>query len=296
MGLVYMDELETNITNLYGLKGQKFLDNLPNLIEQIVRKYRLTDLQAVNNMTYHYVLSGFQDSQPIILKLGLDIDGLDREAKALRAFNRFGAVKVLAENDGMLLLERAVSGTSLRSYFPKKDNEAIAITCTYLKQLHQAPIPSNLRFPHIKDWLKTLDQEFNIPEQTLQKARRMRDNLLSSAGASVLLHGDLHHDNILQQRDDWVVIDPKGVIGESAYEVAAFIRNPIPELLKLTNAASMMEHRIHRFAELLDIPERRILHWCFVQAVLAWIWCLQDNGDTSYYQQLTQIFDQQMTV
>ena len=107
----------------------------------------------------------------------------------------------------------------------------------------------------------------------------------------VLLHGDLHHDNILQNGDGWVVIDPKGVIGEPAYEVAAFIRNPIPGLLALNNASSIISHRIARFAEILELPERRILDWCFVQAVLSWAWVLEDGCDEAYFKQLTQVFD-----
>lgn len=76
--------------------------------------------------------------------------------------------------------------------------------------------------------------------------------------------GDLHHDNILQNSDDearysfsdggWLVIDPKGVIGEQAYEVAAFIRNPIPELLTHDDAPTIIHNRITRFAELLELP------------------------------------------
>ena len=107
-----------------------------------------------------------------------------------------------------------------------------------------------------------------IPAKYLKKARQIRDQLLKTDDPDVLLHGDLHHDNILQNGDDWVVIDPKGVIGESAYEVAAFIRNPIPELLNHAAAPNIIHNRVTRFAEALELSERRIIDWCFVQAVL----------------------------
>ena len=106
-----------------------------------------------------------------------------------------------------------------------------------------------------------------------------------------MLHGDLHHDNILQTANNWVVIDPKGVIGEPAYEVAAFIRNPIPELLNHADAPNIILNRITRFSEALKLSERRIIDWCFVQAVLAWVWALEDSCDTTYFEQLTKIFD-----
>jgi streptomycin 6-kinase len=95
----------------------------------------------------------------------------------------------------------------------------------------------------------------------------------------------------LQNGDEWVVIDPKGVIGEPTYEVAAFIRNPMPELLNRTDALNVMHNRVTRFAELLELPECRIIDWCFVQAVLAWIWSIEDGCDTTYFEQLTKIFD-----
>ncbi|MCS5708701.1 aminoglycoside phosphotransferase family protein [Candidatus Berkiella cookevillensis] len=291
-----MKELEKNIINMYGQKGKQFLVDLPHLIAQIKAEYGLSDLKPVNNLSYNHVLSGFQDKQAIILKLGLGNDGFKREAAALKAFSGFGAVTVLAEKEGMLLLERAISGASLKTYFPEKEYDAIHIMGGCLKKLHQAAPPFLKIFPHIKDWLMVLNKDSSIPDYYLNKARKLRDTLLETSSASVLLHGDLHHDNILQQGDDWVVIDPKGVIGEPAYEVAAFIRNPMPKLLELDNALKIIEHRIHHFAKILEISEHRIWNWCFVQAVLAWAWALEDNGDVSYFQQLTEIFDKKISV
>jgi streptomycin 6-kinase len=283
---------ESNIINIYGKKGQQWLDDLQKLITQVEVTYGLSNLKHANNLSYNYVLSGFRGSQPIILKLGLDVDGFKRETAALMAFSGFGVVQVFSENTGLLLLECAVPGVSLKSYFPEKDDEAINITANVIKRLHKAPIPSTHAFPHIKDWLAALDNDLKIPTEYLQKARKLRDQLLKTAASDVLLHGDLHHDNILQNSDDWVVIDPKGVIGEPAYEMAAFIRNPIPELLTHNNAQKVIHNRVTRFAEALELSERRIIDWCFVQAVLAWAWDLEDSCDTDYFERMTGILDE----
>ncbi|MFM8454055.1 MAG: aminoglycoside phosphotransferase family protein, partial [Gammaproteobacteria bacterium] len=246
-----------NIISIYGSVGKKWLKALPEIISKITKEYNLANLKPVNNLSYNYVLSGLQGPQPtrlgeasgvarVILKLGLDIDGFKREAAALMAFEGFGVVQIFSENAGLLLLECAVPGVSLKSYFPEKDDEAINITANVIKRLHQVPIPSPHQFPHVKDWLAVLDSDLKIPAQTLQKARELRDQLLKTAEPDVLLHGDLHHDNILQNGNDWVVIDPKGVIGESAYEVAAFIRNPMPELMHHADAPNIIHNRITR--------------------------------------------------
>ena len=86
------------------------------------------------------------------------------------------------------------------------------------------------------------------------------------------------------------MIDPKGVIGEPAYEVAAFIRNPMPELLNQADAPNMIHKRITRFAELFQLPSQRIIDWCFVESVLSWVWNIQDSLDVEDCMKLTKFF------
>lgn len=253
-------------------------------IKNIANQYQLSNLSRLDN----HLISGFKNNNPIILKLSSDIDRLKQEAAALKAFSGFGVVEVLEEKQGMLLMTRATPGTSLKTYFPSRDNEAIHIICELIKRLHQAPLPPENTFPHIRDWLQILDQEWNIPIHYLNKARVLRNQLLETSVPSVLLHGDLHHDNILQNSKEWIVIDPKGVIGEPAYEVAAFIRNPISELLESENAVNIIKNRISTFSDILGFDTKRIQDWCFVQALLAWAWALEDGMDSDYFKRFTE--------
>jgi streptomycin 6-kinase len=239
---------------------------------------------------HNSLLSGFQGEQPVILKLSTDILGLNREALALKAFAEASSVKVITVADGMLLLEKAIPGDSLKSFFPEQDHAAISIACRMINRLHQSVLPETGVFPEIKDWLSALDKEWDIPGHYLEKARKLRDHLLATANAPVLLHGDLHHENVLKNGSDWLVIDPKGVIGEPAYEVAAFIRNPMPELLSLEDTACVINNRISIFAKLFELSPNRIHEWCFVQAVLCWIWALEDGNDVVYFKHLTELF------
>lgn len=286
-----MTPLEINIINIYGKTGKAWLDELPKLVEKTASKLGLYHLKPVSNLSYNYVMSGVQGNAPIILKLGLDRKALAREALALKRFAGRHAINVIAEDEGLLLLERATPGTSLKSYFPNKDGEAIQIVCNVMKKLHSANIPEHHNFPHAKDWLSTLDKKWDLPACYLQKARKLRDHLLRNACPDVLLHGDLHHDNILQNSDGWVVIDPKGVIGEATYEAAAFIRNPISSLINQENVTHIIQNRMTKFASYLDAPLAKIANWCFVQTVLSWIWNIEDGLDTKYFEQLTDIFN-----
>lgn len=286
-----MNIFHSNIIGIYGEKGKAWLSELPQLILALSLRFDLRDLKEVTPLSYNYLLSGFRGENPIILKLGLDHRGLKREAFALKCFADYGAIKVLFEEDGILVLERATPGTSLKGYFPHKEEESIEIVCEVMQKLYQAHVPATNPFPHIKDWLSILDKDWNIPQAYLKKARELRDELLQSVNPDVLLHGDLHHDNILQKGGGWVVIDPKGVMGEPAYEVAAFIRNPMPNLLSIHGASEIIQNRIAMFASLLNIPSKRILDWCFVQAVQAWAWALEDGCDPGYFERLTKMLD-----
>lgn len=279
-----------NILDTYGEAGKIWLKNLPEIVNQAKETYGLSKLAPVNNLSYHYVLSGSQGHLPIILKLGFDSQVLHQEALALNAFTGLGAIKVLAQAEGLLLLERAVPGTPLTSYFPSKDNATLPIFCKVMKRLHTAPI-SGAHFPTVKEWLSALDRNWEIPIHYLEKARKLKDSLLATASSPVLLHGDLHQDNILENGNEWVVIDPKGVIGEPAYEIAAFIRNPLPALPDSEQAKDIIEGRILYFSKTLHLTRERISAWCFVQAVLSWIWAVEDNSDTKLFETLTNIFD-----
>lgn len=287
--MIIKSQFKTNIINIYGEIGKTWLLDLPKIISKIANENDLSNLKPLNNLTYNYVLAGLRGKQPIILKLSPDIKKLNHESFSLRAFANFGAVKILNQQDGVLILEQAIPGISLKSYFPTKESEAIEITCNVIKKLHQAPI-SKKKMPHIKDWLAALDREQNIPPNYLKKAQKLKDELIKTSTKQVLLHGDLHHDNIVQNGNRWLIIDPKGVIGEQAYEVSAFIRNPLQELLSSENIENIINNRITHFTSIFNLDFIRIKDWCFVQSILAWIWALEDNCNTKYFKRLTEIF------
>lgn len=287
-----MNTLKKNIIAQYGKAGKEWLSQIPNFVQTYSKKWNLTHLEQATNLSYNSIEMGLKNNHHIVLKFSINTLSLEREAKALQIFAGFGAVNVLEHEPGALLLERALPGTSLKKFFPQKDLDAVKIVCTIIKKLHQAPIPPNHSFPHIKDWLTHLDKEWDIPHEYLVKAQTMKDFLFQTSGPDVLLHADLHHDNILKHSNEWVVIDPKGVIGDPAYEPAAFIRNPTPELLQDDDAHRCISNRIEAFSQKLGIDPNRIHAWCFIQAVLAWIWALEDNTDPMYFRSLTELFDE----
>lgn len=215
-----MDRFKNNIISIYKEQGKAWLKKLPKIVTELAIEWDLTELKSINNLSFNYVLSGYQNNTPIILKISFDNTELLKEAEALKAFKNFGIMDILAQKDKVLLFERAVPGVSLKEY---SSNDKIAIACAVMDKLHQAKIPKIHTFPTIQKQLKALDNEWNLPNVYLQKARILRNKLLECTEPQTLLHGDLHDENILQNGKQWVVIDPKGVIGYPINEIWAFI-------------------------------------------------------------------------
>ena len=253
------------------------------MLQNLAELWDLQALTPISNTPYTQILSALHNTRQVILKIS---DDARKEAQILELYHGYGAVEIIEFNDNAILLERALPGNALKSYFPDRDEESVKIACDVMKKLYKAPIPSNVKLPHLKDRLKALD---NTTVPHIEKARNLRDKLLDTTISDVLLHGDLHHDNILRNGEDWVIIDPKGLIGDATYDVACFIRNPIPELLSQPNVSEIIQKRIKLFAQELDIDAKHIAEWCFVDAVMSHVWAAEDGIDPDYFGKIVEV-------
>lgn len=269
-----MNPFEKNIISIYGHKGKDWIAHLPTQIQKIAALWGLDRLHPFDNLSYSYVLEGYQNDKPIVLKLSLDELSLSKETKALESFADYGAIAVLGHTKGALLLQRAMPGNRLKAKFPKGNQDAIKIACEVAKRLHQAPLPKHNHFPHIKDWLVTLDKEWNIPRFHLEKARALKNILLKAQGALVLLHGDLNQGNILSNGHDWLIIDPKGVIGSPINEMWAFVEDPKNDLIFIS--------------QYFDFKHEDVIQWYYVHLILAACWQVEDHLDPMLFLNLAE--------
>ncbi|HEU5347271.1 MAG TPA: aminoglycoside phosphotransferase family protein, partial [Ktedonobacterales bacterium] len=116
-------------------------------------------------------------------------------------------------------------------------------------------------------------------QSLVEQAESLFAELLASSSTPMLLHGDLHHWNILAaERAPWLALDPKGVAGEPAYEVGAWMRNPVPQVFSWPNPERLLRRRADIFAEHLGFDRQRLLAWSMAQAVLSAWWSYEDHG------------------
>lgn len=85
-----------------------------------------------------------------------------------------------------------------------------------------------------------------------------------------------------EKKNEWVAIDPKVFIGDPTFDIAGYLYNPIPDLIKHENTQEIIKERIKICSEMLHIPQQRIYDWLYVKIVLCWAWSLNDNCNISY--------------
>jgi streptomycin 6-kinase len=294
-----MKKIEENVLKAWGKQGQHWLKTCPSLAQKCASHWGLTHLTLVSNLSYNYVLTGIRakDGLPIVLKIGFDPKEILQEASALQFYDGRGCVKLLAVDfeKGALLIERVQPGDSMVRCFPERESMIIPEVAKIFKQLHQQVKGDSFApFPAVSAWLLGLERLTSYDQlfPYIDKARKQADFLLEAQTQPVLLHGDLHHDNLLWSNvRGWVAIDPKGVVGESAYEVGAFIRNPMPELLSHPSPGEVIRQRISLFSQYLSMDPDRLKQWSYVQAVLAAGWRLEDKADPCYFLDVADIIE-----
>jgi streptomycin 6-kinase len=281
-----------NISQVHGQGGLEWLEGLPALLKDCAQRWSLKFQSPFDNLTYNYVVPAIQaGGREVVLKAGVVKEGgPDREFlsehNALTHFDGQGMVSLLEADlqAGVVLLERLRPGTPLKRL--AADERATSIAADVMKALWK-PAPAEHTFPTVADWaagLRRLRAQFDgdcgpFPTYQVEKAEALFAELIDSMDEVVLLHGDLHHDNILMsERRPWLGIDPKGVIGEPAYETGAFLRN-IPLWPDEAGAKNQLVRAVDQFAEQLDLDRQRIVKWSIAQAVLSAWWSYEDHGE-----------------
>ncbi len=164
---------------------------------------------------------------PAMLKLPMEAEE-KRGSLLMPWWDGQGAARVLAHDRDALLLERAMGAGSLTAFARTgRDDEATGILCAAIATLHkhEAKPPPNLvpLTPWFKDLWPAVEKHGGILVLAAATARE----LLAHPQDVVVLHGDIHHDNVLDfGARGWLAIDPKGLIGERGFDYANLFCNP----------------------------------------------------------------------
>lgn len=270
-----------------GEEGDAWLAALPALLREYCARWGLT-LGPPFALSYNYVAPVTRaDGSPAVLKAGLPGDEFRAGIEFLRLCDGVGAVRLLEADDErcVMLMERALPGEPLAAL--ADDDAATAIGADVMRELWR-PVPTAHPFPTVEGWLRAFERvramsgggSGPLPEAALARAEALGRELLASAPDARLMHGDLHHDNIVSaSREPWLIIDPKGLVGDPGYEMGPFLNNPYGRMETWPDPARQLARRVDIFAERLGYLRERIIAWAFVQAVLSAAWHVEDTGD-----------------
>lgn len=261
-----------------GEEGRAWIDRLPALLAACEQRWGLT-IGPPFALSFNYVAPAVRsDGTPVVVKACLP-NGEFTQAEMLRLCDGRGMVQLLEydQDEEVMLLERLVPGILLSTL--EDDEEATSIAASVMRQVWR-PIPAEHPFPAVSDWgqgFVRLRQHYAggsgpFPPALLAQAEALFAELTASMAKPVILHGDLHHENILSAtRQPWLAIDPKGLVGEPAYETGALLRNELSVVFEATQPGRAMARRVNQLAEELGLDRERVRGWGLAQAVLsAW--------------------------
>ena len=235
------------------------------------------------------------DGQTAVLKILSEAGAKDERSAAdvLKWYRGHGAIQLLRHDLGAMLLEYVDGGDLTELVKNGRDDEATKIIADVLNTLHfasRSEIPDHLtplsqRFQSLFDKASQDREQDSIYRRGAAVAR----DLLCEQGPAHVLHGDIHHENIRQHRErGWLAIDPKGLIGERAYDAANALCNP-HSLPKIVQNPERLIRQADIIATALDLDRKRLLSYTFAHACLSACWSLEDGDDPSHALAMAEI-------
>lgn len=288
MRITMNDEFIHNITTMCGDAGRTWLADLPGIIHEYERRWNFRAGPPFH-LSYNYVAPArLLDGSEAVLKIGFpDNPEFPSELEALRQFDNSVVVRLLEWDPsiGVILMERVRPGTPLDQW--GDDEQQTSVAAGIARRMWK-PAEDSPHLIRLEDWFLGFERHRTsfqggagpLPTELFDLGERLFAELLASTHSPMLLHGDFHHWNIIRSAErGWVVIDPKGVIGDPAYELGAYLYNPFTTLTNHPRLENVLRRRVEIFSTELDLDRRRIIRWGIAQAVLSAVWSVEDHDE-----------------
>lgn len=274
-----------NVLDLCGNLGEEWLNDLPQIIEKLSFEWNFQAEKPFENLSYNYVAPcKFLDGKESILKIALPLNNPEiyNEAKYLQIQNGRGAVKILNFNKmrRAILLEKLNPGKHLKEIFQGNEKRAVEIAADLTNKLKRKP-PVNSDFLLLENWFENFFKRARYTEFPQEYRKNVQEIFyqLNNSSQKFLLHGDLHHENILFAGNElFLVIDPKGIIGEVGFETAAFLNNHANWLAEKPNLQEILTEAVAVFSGKLKIAPKELYQWAYTQMILSVWWTFEDGG------------------
>jgi streptomycin 6-kinase len=260
-------------------EGAAWLEQLPGIVAECAEQWALKLGSAFPGSNVSYAApAALPDGREAVLKVNIPDAESEHEADALALWRGEGAVELLAHDPrrSALLVERCQPGTSLWSV--PDEEEANRIAARVLRRIWRTPPPEHPFRPLAAEalrWAEALPRAWRALgepfERTLvERAAAEARELAESQGELVVVHQDFHGDNVLRaERQSWLAIDPKPLVGEREFDGASLLRDRRRELIRDPAAGRRVRRRLDQLSSELELDRERMRGWGIVHA-LAW--------------------------
>lgn len=257
----------------------------PAALAQAIERWALSDPALVAETDGSFVYRADHGKYgPVALKLlkpGMGDDEA-RGGAMLAWFGGHGAAQVFGLAPDAVLMEW-LDGESLGDIARSGQDElATGILIDVVERLHahrHAPPPELTPLRQRFDALFRMgpDPWPLVSRPLVARAIGIAHALLDVDQPAQPLHGDIHHDNILRAGNTWVAIDPKGLIGDPAYDYANSFQNPVDAEALVLDAARIGRHAT-AISERTGIDRTHLLAWAVAHTALSGAWNIEDDS------------------
>ena len=273
--------------------GKSFYEQVQEDLDTYAVRWDLSSYQLIPSYSANLVFtcSSRQYGEAVLKIAPPASKEFQYEYQALREFHgrRFCQVFEADPENGVILMEQVRPGVPLRDE-PSLDRR-LSVFCSLYRGLHVAPEHPE-RYPTYLGWVRRITEYMGTRADCkelygyMKKAEEICLSLSAVYTRKMLLHGDLHHDNLLLGRNGgYVVIDPKGVVGDPIFDVPRFILNEFGD--DITEALYRhINHVIHVLGKELDIPEKVLRQCLFVETAMGVCWSVEDGAPPEEYPKL----------
>ncbi|MGY4858976.1 aminoglycoside phosphotransferase family protein [Cryobacterium sp. AP23] len=221
------------------------------------------------------LLPAIRDGLPVMLKIAL-VDEEVRGGALLDWWGGRGAATVLEREGNAILMMRATGPRDLGAMVASgHDAAATGVLVRTALALHDHPAPTahdGVELVPLRDWFHDL-LVADTRDPLLRRAALLAERLLAATAAAdvVVLHGDIHHGNVLDFGDRWAAIDPKALLGHRAFDFANLLCNPSE-----AGALDNLTARLETIGRLAQIAPKVLAEWTIAWCGLSLTWVRPD--------------------
>ena len=264
------------------------------ILDKYAALWGLSDFKQVDYRSVNYIFTCVSPKYGLcVLKIGGKPKYVENEYYALKEYNGRGFCKVYETDatNGVLLLEHIVPGMRLRAE-PDLDRR-LDVFYELSRGLHIKPADERI-YPTYMSWVSDITKymsgrkDHRLLYGKMARAEEICRDLWEKYPEKMLLHGDLHQDNILLgENDRYRIIDPKGVVGNRVFDIPRFILNEFYGDIEINDSSY---ENFAYIAKILSgkfrIPEQDIRRLFYVEVCMAYCWTVSSGGEPKIYKVL----------